>query len=97
MREKIEDKLIGMGIMPNLKGFNYIVEAVEKIILDGRVPVSNIYKEIGKKYGESVTKIERTIRYARNNCKDCSFGKCNSEFLFCIALLVKREVEKNEN
>lgn len=93
VREKIEDKLLSFGIMPNLKGFNYIVEAVEKIILDGKVPVSEIYKEVGEKYGESATKIERTIRYAKSKCKDCSFGKCNSGFLFYIALLVSREVE----
>lgn len=65
-RAKIEDILLTMGIPAGIKGFNYIVDAIE--IFDERGMNISITKElypaIAKKNSTTQTRVERAIRHA---------------------------------
>lgn len=65
-REKIEDTLIAMGIPAGIKGFTYIVDAIE--IFDERGTNIQITKElyptIAEKNGTTPSRVERAIRHA---------------------------------
>ena len=103
MRRKIEDRLLELGIMPNLKGFSYICDLVE-MITDDTVPkykMMYLYEVVAKKNKTTSTSVERAIRhaitkvdlgnwngcYARSACTNLQ----NSEFLYTLALRIKQE------
>ena len=52
MRKKIQDTLLDLGVTPNLKGFNYICDAVEMINKEGRIKVTYIYNKIARDNNE---------------------------------------------
>lgn len=65
MEKKIENALMAMGVPANISGFNYIKEAVLIRERDGAdVKWMGVYAEIAKRYGKTVSKVERGIRYA---------------------------------
>lgn len=66
MRRKTENVLLELGITPNLKGFDYICEAVEILSTPKeRVKIVNgIYADIAKEFNTTNTRVERAIRHA---------------------------------
>jgi two-component system response regulator (stage 0 sporulation protein A) len=64
--ERIEDKLLALGVKPNLLGFGYTVDAVEIWIeRGGRMSITKeLYPEIAAKNGTTRSKVERDIRHA---------------------------------
>ena len=65
-RSKIEDVLLAMGVPAGIKGFNYIVDAIE--IFDERGTNISITKELypamAKKNNTTPSRVERAIRHA---------------------------------
>lgn len=64
-RAKIEDVLLAMGVPAGIKGFNYIVDAIE--IFDERGTNISITKELYPTIAEKNTtpsRVERAIRHA---------------------------------
>lgn len=65
-RAKIEDALLAMGVPAGIKGFNYIVDAIE--IFDERGTNIGITKElypmIAEKNSTTPSRAERAIRHA---------------------------------
>lgn len=56
-----------MGVSPNLKGYGYLIDAINYILESKETTVSitkHIYPFIAKKYSSSTAKIERSIRHA---------------------------------
>lgn len=56
-----------LGIPSNIKGYQYIRDAINLVYDDPALIggiTKEIYPEIGNKYGQSVTRIERAIRHA---------------------------------
>lgn len=67
LKRRIENLLIHLGIPPVLKGFKYIVCAIQLCLendtyLD-RI-TSALYPDIGNKYGNTASGVERSIRHA---------------------------------
>lgn len=64
MRKKVGDALLQLGITPDLKGFNYIIDMVEMIDKGEVDKITEAYKTIGKRRNETGTSVERCIRHA---------------------------------
>jgi hypothetical protein len=66
-RHKIENYLIGKKIRPSIKGFDYLVLAIELVSKDvsyKRAITKRLYPDIAKEFNESASKVERAIRHA---------------------------------
>lgn len=66
IRSKIEDALISMGIYPNLKSFEYIVDATIEALNSDKKPsmCRGVYNKVAIKYDTTASRVERAIRYA---------------------------------
>lgn len=64
--ERIEDKLLALGIKPNLLGFRYAADAVEIWMERGGnlSMTKELYPEVAAKRGTKSTRVERAIRHA---------------------------------
>lgn len=72
--ERIEDKLLALGIKPNLLGFRYSVDAVEIWIERGgnMSMTKELHPEIAAKRGTTSSRVERAIRHAIEIAADCT-------------------------
>lgn len=64
MRKKVGDALLQLGITPDLKGFNYIIDMVEMIDKGEVGKITEAYKTIGERRNETACSVERCIRHA---------------------------------
>ena len=88
------------GIPPNLKGYDYLMEAVALLLQDPSIFVMQMYQIIAEKHNKSAANIERTMRYAieitygknkLNHSFPYAFGRpSNSEVIWTIVESVKR-------
>lgn len=65
-RNKVEDALFSIGITANLKGFKYIVDALEVIEEEGcDVSMTKVlYPKVAKMNRTTTSRVERAIRHA---------------------------------
>lgn len=102
MRKKVENALIEMGIYPNLKGFDYICEAVEILEKNNRDMkiVDGVYREVAEKVGANKLSVEKAIRHAitKADKNGETFKKyigienvTNSVFLHTLAVRLKED------
>ena len=72
--ERIEDKLLALGVKPNLLGFGYLVDAVEIWMERGRSReiTKVLYPEIADRRGTTNLRVERAIRHAIEIAADCT-------------------------
>ena len=107
-REKIEDVLLAMGVPVGIKGFKYIVDAVE--ILEERGTNISITKElypmVAEKNNTTSPRAERAIRHAFDGLRSCDgnyemvnkyigFINCeNSNSLKQLYMMLKRDETK---
>lgn len=65
-RSKVEDVLFSMGIPANVKGFDYIADAMEVFEEMGyQISVTKtLYPEIAKRNNTTSSRVERAIRHA---------------------------------
>lgn len=63
---KTGDVLIELGITPELKGFQYIIDMIEEIRKEsgGVGKITALYAAVGKKNHATGSKVERDIRHA---------------------------------
>lgn len=79
MKKKASDALIELGVPANLKGFFYIIDAMEiyaqeeDYILSG---TTVLYKKIADMYSTTWTRVERAIRHAFK--KAVTYGNLDS-------------------
>lgn len=80
-----------IDVCPNFLGFKYIVTAIKLMINSDEYKAVSIYKEISKKHRTTYSKVERAIRYARENSNielskyfETEHKITNSSFLFFI-------------
>lgn len=102
-RRRLEDKLIVLGIAPNLHGFDYICEAVEWIVENRSYSMKKIYLSVAEKHIEdnyaNTATVSRSIRYAIKKADSKIWremggrGMSNSEFLFTLAMMERRETK----
>lgn len=96
----IENKLMDIGIPPNLKGFSYICDAVEKLAKNDGMKMMELYEFISEKDEITPSRVERGIRYAiqkidLNALNDFPvLGLRNSEFIYSMVFLLRREEDE---
>lgn len=60
--------LLEVGVSPDLSGYRYLVEAInttkENMINNEIYKITMLYKDIGKKFHTTGTRVERAIRHA---------------------------------
>lgn len=69
MKNKAVNALIEMGMPANIKGFQYIAEAMELIGTEvrwrpGTGNVTRLYQKLAEIYGDTPSRVERAIRHA---------------------------------
>ena len=90
---EIEKYLSSNGVLPNLKGFDLIVEAIKLIRQDNSYKFSittKLYPKLSEIFKESTTRVERLIRYS---IEKAGYNYTNSEFI-TIAEVESRSVKK---
>lgn len=78
MNNEIQELLLKIGITPNLRGFNYIVDAVLLIASDKSkywYVTKELYPKIAEMYNSTPTRIERCIRHAITKSIDHDYGE----------------------
>lgn len=106
MRRKIEEKLLYLGITPNLKGFSYICDAAEYILTKKNYNMSDVYSYVSSMHEDDYAcyhNVEGNIRHAIKKVDRFLWaalggrGTRNFEFLCTLAFIVKKEAEENES
>lgn len=57
--DKVSEMLMKMGVYPNVKGFDYIKQAIK---MDG--PTIKMYEKIAQDNSDTAMRVERAIRHA---------------------------------
>ena len=91
---KTNEILIKLGIYPNLKGFDYIVRAVEIVKSNGYLQVTkDLYPRIAKEFNTLPTRVERAMRHlvsklSKDKLDNLGFVKkpTTSEFIYYMAM-----------
>lgn len=66
-RERISEIVIAYGVTERLKGYDYILMAIETVLLENNLSAGiskQLYYTIARKFGKSYSSVERSIRYA---------------------------------
>ena len=92
----ISRKLIGLGIPTRLKGYKYILAAIEQVLedetsLEGVTKI--LYPDVAKKYNSTPQRVEKAIRHAievawTDNVVE-NRRPTNSEFISRISTYIK--------
>jgi two-component system response regulator (stage 0 sporulation protein A) len=66
IRERASETIIGLGIHPNRKGFDYIGDAIEVFDCSGNSSIATmpLYEQIAEKRNTAPSRVERAIRAA---------------------------------
>lgn len=64
-KKSIQKELLYLGFKPNVLGFEYIATAIE--IYDIKLSIIDLYKQIAEKYNTTALRVERAIRYSKEN------------------------------
>lgn len=96
--ERIEDKLLALGIKPNLLGFRYAADAVEIWMERGgnMSMTKELYPEIAAKRGTKSTRVERAIRHAIETAADCTSYEDMAAILGTTASMNKGKLTNGE-
>ena len=72
MKDKTKKLLLSLGVMPNLRGFRYLVDAVEMYAeRNGDISITKeLYPAIADKYGTAAIRVERNIRHSISKLGD---------------------------
>jgi hypothetical protein len=81
----IREFLLCNGVLPNVKGFQYLQEAIECAKYSGK-KITEIYEVIAHNHNETASKVTRAIKYAISKIQDFSglgitIRPKNSEFI----------------
>ncbi len=90
---KLKKFLIESGIYPNLKGFNYLIKAVEIVKKKGLILITKeLYPMIAEEFATGSLCVERAIRHVIYKIKPQDYKKIgikkfptNSEFIYYFA------------
>lgn len=64
MRNKAINVLLEMGMPANIKGFEYIADAMEFLHENNGLSTGELYRKIAEKNSDMVARVERSIRHA---------------------------------
>lgn len=92
---KIGNKLLWLGITPNLLGFGYIEKSIEIILKEPDIKILALYEEVAKETSSNGKCVDRSIRHAITKIdlekwrSIGGLGKKNSEFLKTLATILE--------
>lgn len=102
MKNKVENVLIELGVMPNLSGFGYLCKAIE--VINGNKErmklVDGVYVEVANQFNSTKHRVERGIRFAISKMdRDSEAWKkyvgvndvTNATVLYTLALRMKED------
>lgn len=102
--ELVDNALIDFGVLPNIKGYQYICEAIVMMVHHGEGILEDpgkIYSEIAKKYGITSIQVTAAISETKENCWKCGRSKLkgcfpynylspsNIDFINCIYVWIQ--------
>lgn len=99
MKTIISQKLMSLGVKPNLKGFTYLVSAIEMILKKGcrHMGITKvIYPKLQKTYNTTWHAIERAIRYAVDGSTTYRL-LTNGAFMYTAANDIMNELSTQES
>ena len=90
MENKVIDYLLEQGIKPNLKGFNYLVQAVVAVMKDRSQSehMTMLYHKLAKDNNTSYINVERNIRYVITSA---GINQTCGEFVLRSAIKISRK------
>lgn len=98
LKDKVVDLLIGFGITPSLKGFYYILDAVEVFIDNPNIKFMDMYEVIANRHSTVKSRVERCIRHAFSKISEYDkvnyFGDAaysSTSYISIIAWKIKKE------
>lgn len=101
LKDKVGDLLIGFGITPALKGFYYILDAVEIFKENPKIKAMDMYEVISIRHNTEASRVERSIRHAFSKVSEYDkvnyFGDVkysNMGYISIIAWKVRTETDK---
>ena len=111
-RIEIQDELIRIGVKPSLKGFRYLVDAIERY--DPKKTIcTGLYQEIAELHNDTISRVERVIRHAIDECFNRNGGvlydlfggtidpekgrPSNSEFIALLWLRMEQKEKPSRN
>ena len=110
-RNTIREFILKIGITPELRGYEYIIDAVEKLIAAPNTKFIKLYSDIAKSHNVTASSVERAIRHAINavfnkyggielaekifSCRIVSGILTNSKFLALCAENLKHNDSNN--
>ncbi len=104
LEQAVTNELNAYGIRCNLKGFNYLREAITMVVKDERVIHSItrvLYPTIAQNHNDTPSRVERAIRHAIESARNIdriidhfSISPCNSEFIAYVAETMRLEGER---
>lgn len=107
MKTNVNKVLIEMKIIPNLRGYRYILDALDILQEEPELKCGSLYHSIGKMHGVKDGSVERCIRHAIQFAdkesaawkKYITLEKCaNAQFLHLLIENLRLEEENgNQN
>lgn len=80
MKSLTRRTLVQLGLSPNYKGFNAIVEAVDLLNKDPHLKMTAIYQIVGSRIDSTYSRVERAIRHSVTIIVD----RANDDLLYKI-------------
>lgn len=62
-RNEARELVLQIGITPNGKGYQYIIDAICLLTINIRTRTLKLYSEVAKTHGDTPQKVERAIRH----------------------------------
>lgn len=86
--KKIRRLVLNLGITPDLKGYEYTVIAIQKMIeKKGDIKVCEIYAEVAETLNINKPRVERAIRHAITTILNKPYGFEHLETIFGCKIL----------
>ena len=64
LKDRVGDLLINLGVTPALKGFYYILDAVEIVTNNPEIKASDMYEVISIRHNTEAKRVDRSLRHA---------------------------------
>lgn len=94
MNIKTYDKLVDLGIPYHMKGFKYILDAIEMITEKGEIEYFNageLFKKIAEKENSTVVRVERCARTCLYKATNPNLPNSLKKFIYQVAFEIISE------
>lgn len=100
LKDRVGDLLISFGVTPALKGFYYILDAVEIYTANPGIKTMDMYEVIAIRHNTEAGRVDRSLRYAFSKIseyhKASYFGDVKHSNVGYISIIAWKERVKHE-